>query len=395
MDERSRTMVQAVALMCVFGLGMCFALLGSIGVKLMPRLKIDQGKFGTLISAFMFTCLIASLVVGVVVDKVGYKPVAIFGFVVTAVCIWILAGGKTFGTVIVPCLFLGFGAMAMNTVGNTLILRVLFEGKNPAAASNLGNVFFGLGLFVTPLLVSFLFKKTTYEKAVAVLGVIVLVPVIFTFTAKFPAIQAGFSIGDAIALLKQPVVLIAALTLFCYISLESSFCNWLAPYGKEIISRDFPNMDSSAVDASAQQMLSIFAVAMMAGRLIASQIAMITAHGSWFIAGAALISGLVILSMTKGSALWTSALAVCAGMAFAPCFPTIVGVTNTKHPENFASVFGIIFAVGLAGGVIVPKTIGNVARGASIQKSLKLLLPACVILIVLAVILGKLKGVAG
>jgi len=78
-------MEKAVALLSVFGLGMCFALLGSISVKLMPRLKIDQGKFGSLISAFMFACLVASLIVGVVTDSVGYKPVAIFGFVTTSI----------------------------------------------------------------------------------------------------------------------------------------------------------------------------------------------------------------------------------------------------------------------------------------------------------------------
>ena len=79
-----------------------------------------------------------------------------------------------------------------------------------------------------------------------------------------------------------------------------------------------------------------------------------------------------------------------AGFFFAPCFPTIVGVTYSKHPENFGSVFGIIFAVGLFGGVIIPKTIGNMAKGSSIQKSLKLLIPICVALIVLAVILGRI-----
>jgi len=74
-------MEKVVALSCVFGLGMCFSLLGSISVKLMPRLKIDQGKFGSLISVFMFTCLIVSLIMGVITDSLGYKPVAIFGFV--------------------------------------------------------------------------------------------------------------------------------------------------------------------------------------------------------------------------------------------------------------------------------------------------------------------------
>lgn len=383
-------MDKVVALLCVFGLGMCFSLLGSISVKLMPRLKIDAGKFGSLISAFMFTCLIASLITGVVVDKIGYKPVAIFGFIATAVCIFILARGKTYGAALLPCLLLGFGAMALNTAGNTLIPVVLFGGKNPAAASNLGNVFFGLGLFVTPLIVSFLFKKTSFESAVSVLAIIALAPVVLAVIAKYPQVKAGFAISDAVALLKEPAVLVAALALFCYISLESSFCNWLPPYSKEIISRDLSSLHGSIIDATSGQMLSAFAVAMMAGRLITSQIGSITEYGTWFVAGAAVIAGLIILAMGRSSAIWTSALALCAGFFFAPCFPTIVGVTYSKHPENFGSVFGIIFAVGLLGAVIIPKAIGNLAKGSSIQKSLKLLIPACVAMIVLALILDKI-----
>ena len=384
-------MEKLVALLCVFGLGMCFSLLGSISVKLMPRLKIDQGKFGSLISAFMFTCLIASLIMDVTIDKIGYNPVAIFGFVLTALCIFILARGKTYGTVLLPCLLLGFGAMALNTAGNTLIPVVLFEGKNPAAASNLGNVFFGLGLFLTPLIVSFLFRKTSYENAVSALASVLLIPVIFALIATYPEVKAGFSIGDAFALLKVPAVLVAALALFCYISLESSFCNWIAPYSKEIISKDFPDMDGDVVDATAQRMLSTFAVAMMVGRLIASQIQFITTYGACLIAAVALIAGLVIFAMTKSGAIWTSALVACAGLAFAPCFPTTVGVTFAKfEPAVYGSVFGIIFAVGLAGAVIVPKAIGNLAKGSSVQKSLKLLIPACVLLVILALVLGRL-----
>jgi fucose permease len=210
--------------------------------------------------------------------------------------------------------------------------------------------------------------------------------------AKYPQVPAGFAVSDAVALLKEPAVLVAALALFCYISIESSFCNWLPPYGKEIISRDFSRLDGSIIDASSQQMLSAFAVAMMAGRLITSQISSITEYGSWFIAGAAVIACLIILAMGRSSAIWTSALVVCAGLSFAPCFPTIVGVTYSKHPENFGSVFGIIFAIGLLGAVIVPKAIGNLAKGSSVQKSLKLLIPACIALVVLAIILGKVEA---
>ena len=216
-------MEKMVALLSVFGLGMCFSLLGSISVKLMPRLKIDQAKFGTLISSFMFACLVASLIVGVTIDKLGYKPVAIFGFVATAICIFALARAGTYQVALVPCILLGFGAMALNTAGNTLLPVVLYNGENPAAASNLGNVFFGLGLFLTPLIVSFLFQKASYEKAISVLGMIVLAPVILAILAVYPTSQAGFALASAFALLKEPVVLVAALALFCYISLEASF----------------------------------------------------------------------------------------------------------------------------------------------------------------------------
>ena len=385
------TVVIPVALLCSFGLGMCFSLLGSISVKLMPRLEIDKGKFGSLISAFMFTCLVASLIVGVVIDKIGYKPVAIFGFVSTAFCIFLLAQSKSYAVTFIPCLLLGFGAMALNTAGNTLIPIVLFSGENPAAASNLGNVFFGLGLLITPLVVSFLFRKTSYEKAISALAVIVLAPVVLAIIATYPEIKAGFELSKAFALLKEPAVLVSAFVLFCYISLESSFCNWIAPYSKEIISRDLPNMDTGLVDATAQRMLSVFAIAMMVGRLIASQIQFITARGDVIIVWMALVAGIVIFAMTKAGPIWSSVLIACAGFVFGPCFPTTVGITFAKFsPDMYGRIFGIIFAIGLLGAVIVPKAIGNLAKGSTVQKSLRLLIPACILLAILAIVLGRL-----
>jgi len=379
--------IQIVGLSGAFGLGMCFAILGSIAVKMMPRMGIDQAKFGTMISAFMFACLIASLVVGVMMDSLGYKLVAIVGFAAAAVAILMLANAKGFGAGVLACILLGVGAMACNTTGNVLgttVVSKLFNG-NMASANNLVNVFFGLGLFLTPFLVSLLFQKVSYEKAVSALGVIVLLPLIGVFMATFPETPKGFKLLDAVALLKEPVTILAAFVLFCYIALESSFCNWLAPFGKEVLSKEKPDLPADKVDASAARLLSAFAIAMMAGRLFTS-FSGITQFGGWLIAGAALVAAVIIMIMTgvksSGAAY---ALALAAGLVFAPAFPTTVGVTFTKFGGGSGSLFGIIFAVGLAGAVIVPKAIGNMAKGASVQKALKLLLPACVILALLAV----------
>ncbi len=393
MDHNTWTLI--VGLSGSFGLGMCFAMLGSIAVKLMPRMNIDQAKFGSMISSFMFACLVASLAVGMLQDKLGFKAVAIIGFAVAGASVMILANARSYNAGALACVLLGVGAMACNTTGNVLgtaVVQEVLKG-NPAAANNLVNVCFGLGLFLTPFLVSLLFEKMAYEKAVSVLGVILLVPVLFALPAKYPPTPEGFTLGSAVGLLKEPVTIVAALVLFCYIALEASFTNWLAPFGKEVLQKEKPDLPTGQVDASAARMLSAFAIAMMIGRLITGLTA-ITNAGGWLIAGSAVVAALLILVMMGvGGSGMAFALAALSGLVFAPAFPTTVGVTFGKFGGGSGSLFGIIFAIGLLGAVIVPKAIGNMAKGKSVQKALQLLLPACAILAILAVVLHRLPAV--
>lgn len=387
-------MVQIVALLSLYGLGSCFALLGSISVKLMPRLGIDKGQFGTLISVFMFSCLLVSLILGVTIDTVGFKPVAIAGFVLTAGVIFILMKAKTYTSTVIACMLLGLGAMSLNTAGNTLAPQVLYGGENPAAGSNLGNVFFGLGLFLTPLIVSFLFRKTSYEKTIGTLGVIILVPAVFAVFAVYPESPEIIAFGDIVQLVREPTVIVAALLLFCYVGLDISFSNWLPPFGKEVISSEKSEIDDDIADASAQRLLSLYGVAMMFARLAFSFVPNITTGGGYYIAAAAAAMLLVIVAMGVCRRKKTAdVLAVAAGIASAPCFPTAVGVTFSRFsPSVHGTIFGIIFATGLLGAVIIPKTLGNMATGSSLQKSLKLLLVPTACLLVLALVLANIAN---
>ena len=396
-------MVYLVGICGVFGLGMCFALLGAVSVKLMPRLNIDQSKYGSLVSAFMLCCLVASLVVGVTMDSVGYLPIAVFGFIAAGIAIFALSRAKNYGMALLAFLLLGFAAMALNTVGNVLGTKAFagaeWIGSVPKA-QNLLNVFFGLGLFTSPFLISFLFQKTTYEKAVSVLAAIITVPALFALLANYAPYQTDkFVFSDAFSLLTEPACIVAALVLFCYIALEASFTNWLAPLGKEIMTagKKVAPEQEKKIDASAQRLLSVFAIFMMLGRF-ATGITGLADYGTYVIAGASIVSVVAILGMmrvkTGGAAF---ALAALGGLAFAPCFPTTIAVAFGKFPKGYpgiGSLFGIIFAVGLAGAVIIPKAIGNLAKGSTVQKSLKLLVPACVLLLILALVFGVVDGPA-
>jgi fucose permease len=281
--------------------------------------------------------------------------------------------------------------MALNTVANKLIPMVFFNGENPAAASNLGNVAFGVGLLLGPLLVSFLFRKTSFENTVSALAVVIGVPVVVAALADYPKSEVAFEFAKALALLGEPAVLVAGLALFCYAALDVSFSNWLPAYGKEAMAASRPHADPDLVDASAQRLISVYAVSLIVGRLLASQVEELTRYGSWFVAGGSLVAALLIVGMTVTRNDWLAWLLVfVAGLVSAPFFPTIVGVTFDKYgSEVRGSLFGIIFAGALLGGAIVPKAIGNLARGSSLQKSMRLLVPLCLILAILAFLLGQ------
>ena len=79
-----------------------------------------------------------------------------------------------------------------------------------------------------------------------------------------------------------------------------------------------------------------------------------------------------------------------AGLAFAPIFPTIVGVTFAKFdPSLYGSIFGIIFSIGLFGGTFVPKYIGNLSVGSTVQQSLPIAAIMAGILLVISLLIGK------
>jgi fucose permease len=224
------------------------------------------------------------------------------------------------------------------------------------------------------------------------LAAIIAAPVVLAALATYPKSNVAFEFTSALAMLTEPAVLVAGLALFCYAAMDISLSNWLPAFGKEVMVASGPDTDPDVIDASAQRLISVYAVSLIFGRLIASQVPALTEHGSWFVAVAALATALLIAWMTvTRHATSARRLVFVAGLTSAPFFPTIVGITFAKYsPELYGSVFGIIFAWALLGGATVPKAIGNLARGSSVQKSMRLLVPLCLILVVLAFLLGRL-----
>jgi fucose permease len=374
-----------VALMAVFSLGIAFVIIGAISEELKGALGVTNAEIGSLAFALFLTSMIVQLFIGPLVDKFGHKPLAIAGFLVLAASMLLIAQASAFQTAFVASVLLGVGAMCVNTVGNTLIPVVLFQGKDPARASNFGNAFFGLGLVVTPLLFSLL-AGAGYRVSLYVLAGLLVLFLLAALGTTFPQASTGYQFSMAFKLLGHPAVIVAALALVCYISLESSMNTWSKPYMTELLG----GASQPGAVTKAGLILSLFGVAMMVGRFLTSAIKNLTAIGPKLVAGAAVLAmaAILLMMMTSSAALATAAVML-AGLVFAPIFPTIVGVTFSKfEPRLYGSIFGIIFAIGLLGGTFVPQIVGSFSVGATVQQSLRIVLAMAAVLFVIALFLN-------
>jgi fucose permease len=378
-----------VAIMAVFTLAVCFIIIGSISEELKNEIGIDNADIGTLVFLFSLTCMVVQLLVGPMVDKFGHKPLSIIGFLVASTSIFLLAFAASFAMTVVAAILLGIGAICCNTVGNTLLPVVLFGGKEPARASNFGNGFVGLAFVLTPLIIVTLINDlgVSYSVTVSIIGALVLVFALFAIISSYPQVSTGFKLRTAVELLAKPAVLFAALALVCYIGLEWTMNTWVKPLMTELFS---DHVSANAI-RDAGRVLALFGLAMAIGRFITAGIKNLSAIGMRVIAGGALISvlSILVLVVTQNSLMAILAVLI-TGLAFAPMFPTIVGVTFSKFDASqYGSIFGIIFSVGLLGSMFLPKIIGSMSVGRTVQQSLPIAAVMAGFLCIIALLMGR------
>lgn len=383
-----KNMCPIVAIMAVFTLAVCFIMIGAVSEELKARLDIDNSDIGTMVFIFSLTCMIVQLLVGPLVDRFGHKPLAIVGFVVASLSIFVLGFASSFLMAVGAAILLGIGAICCNTVGNTLLPVVLFDGKEPARASNFGNAFVGLAFVLTPLAIVTLINDLgwSYERTLSIIAGAVLLFAVFAFLSTYPRVSTGFELAKAVRLLSHPLVLVAALALVCYIGLEFSMNTWIKPLMTEL----YEKTENVNAVRDAGRTLALFGLAMAIGRFLTSMVKNLSQIGTFVIAGGALVGiGSIVMMVYTGNPKLATLAVLATGLAFAPMFPTIVGVTFSKYDAGlYGSIFGIIFSIGLLGSMILPKLIGSLSVDKTVQQSLPIAAIISGVLLVVALLMG-------
>lgn len=360
-----------VAVLLLGGMGV--ALLGSVKVALAGRLHIDETRVGGLVSLFGFAMIPVILTAGFLTDELGPRLVLVLGSVLFALSLLGLGTSNSYSLALVAVILLSGGWSLLINVSNVLTPHA-FPGSNPeskAFATNLANVFFGLGAFVTPLAVSALLRRTTFPRALTFLSGAALVPGVLAFLVDFSWLAAArpdpahapAAPPSLTTLLADPMLWICGLGLFFYGPLEASMAAWTTSYLKE----------HDVAESAAAGMLSTFWLSFMAARLLTAlatqfllpprgEAPLVLALGLT----ATVVLAALVLTRRRGLAM---ALVPLAGLVFGPIFPTLMAILLGHFPQQLhGRAVGLFFAVGGLGWTLVPILIGYYAGKTTVQR---------------------------
>lgn len=333
----------------------------------------------TLVALLPFAFFIAyglmSIPSGMLIERYGEKKVMIAAFAFSFLGAFLFAFSPSYAMYVVSLFFIGAG-MAMLQVAINPLLRVAGGESNFAFNSVMGQLFFGLASFLSPLMYTYLVLNigkadgaknaiiNTLEGLVPpdlpwislywVFALVSLLMVVIIAVVRFPKVEreedekAG-AIALHLELLKNPTVIKYFLAIFAYVGMEQGIANWISKFLET-----YHNVDPQTTGAS-------------------------TISWYWGLMTAGALLGLVMLKFMDSRRvliLFTAAAMACLGISLVAStdivlisFPmigffasvmwsVIISLGLNSIEKHHGSVSGIL-VTGIAGGAIVPLIVGG------------------------------------
>jgi fucose permease len=345
---------EAVAFGSMFLFGIVVALLGAVLPLVSGPLGLDLEEMGDLFVVLNGAILVGSLVVGVVIDRFGYRGPLTLGPLVIGVALVLVWRSGTPLELAGAIALLGLAGSAMNAAPNSLVADLYADDKVKAAALNRLGIFFGFGALFLPLLIGALLGRLGLGALLLFsAGLCVVVSALATLPRLPPAKQPdGLRPGEALALLRHPLVVVLGTLLFFEAGNEMLVGGYLTT---------FLTRETGASVARASWVLAAYWVALMTGRLLLGRVllripgaALMPAMGAGAAAAVALVP--------PAPGFWAkSALFVLSAFCLSGVVPTTLGVAGTALPARTGTLFGLLFALSVVGSMAVPWVGGQAA----------------------------------
>jgi fucose permease len=340
---------------------------GATGVLLPAQIadyRVSKAAIGTTFFTGSAGFVLASLLAGVMIHRVGMRITLVVGATVTAVAGFYVATRPPFAAFVLIAIAAGFGTGVAESGFQSFVVAL----PGSTALLNRLHAFFGVGALLGPLLATWILGLASWRTVWFVLAatqIPLVIAVWATYSRDETAVsepgaadepEAKRSRGLLATALRERSVLLGALLLAVYVGLEISIGNWGFSY---LVQARGEHRVLAGYTVSGYWLgltLGRFLISPFASRIGASAANMafgclagvtIVAALTWLLPGAASIPGFVLMGFFLG-----------------PIFPTAMAMVPNLTPSRLVpTAIGVMNAGSVVGGSALPWLAGAIGQG--------------------------------
>lgn len=362
-----------LVLLTFFVISFLSNIIGPMIPEIIEDFRLSLTMVALLPFAFFIAYGVMSIPSGILVERYGGKAVMVWAFGVSFTGAILFAVFPNYLMAITSLFLIGTGMAMLQVVINPL-LRVAGGEENLAFYSTMGQLFFGLASFLSPLVYSYFainlrqgLEDNYLKKILAslvpenlswialywIFSIISLIMVFVISFFRFPkvSLKEDEKVGaykTHITLLKNPTVILFFLGIFFYVGSEQGVANWMSKFLSVYHGYDPQTTGARAVSwfwglMTAGTFFGLFIVKIMDSRKVLTG----------FTAAAIICLSLSIFG-SKDIALFTFPM---IGFFASVMWPIVLSLALNSVKEHHGSLSGILIT-GIAGGAIVPFIIG-------------------------------------
>lgn len=324
--------------------------------------------------AFFIAYGVMSIPAGMLIERYGEKAVMVGAFFMAFLGAFLFAFNPSYGMYTVSLFLIGTG-MAMLQVAINPLLRVAGGEEHFAFNSVLGQLFFGLASFLSPLAYSYLVlnlangerggnllidllaaivpAELPWISLYWLFALVALIMVLVIGLARFPKVElqadekAG-AIATHLELLREPIVWWYFLAIFAYVGTEQGVANWISEF-----LQTYHGYDPQTVGA---RTVSWFWGLMTAGAVL-GLIALKFMDSRKVLIGFTL-AAMVTLTLALFAPGHIALIAFPAVGFFASVMWSVIISLALNSMDRHHGSFSGILVTGIAGGAVVPLIVG-------------------------------------
>ena len=187
----------------------------------------------------------------------------------------------------------------------------------------------------------------------------------FVLALHFPPAKQAHALpyAEMRGFLRSPLVLALAALLFFQSGVEFTLGGFVSSY----LTHDIAASVTLASVTLASWILAAYWASIMVSRAALSRIALgMDPYRILLFCALGACAGAVLAAVAPGPGISTFAIVLC-GFSLAGIYPTAVGVAGERFKSHSGTAFGILFAAGLSGGIVLPWLAGQIGGGAGLR----------------------------